>query len=649
MRGIIMSKRKKFLALLGALTAMLLIGALGSKSQAAGEALLAGTIRSASGERMEGVTVSARHVGKTFTTTVFSDASGEYYFPRLDEGKYKVWAQAVGYEAAILEDVTLGRSVHRQELVLKPLQNFEMQLRGDEWVASLPEDTYENKKMKEVFRVTCYGGCHSPSHALKDRYDEKGWKVLLDMMMRQSSGGAYLTSEERNVSPLMHYWKDDLAAWLAKVRGPASPALKLRPRPRPRGEETLAVFWEYDTAKPGFGVPLYNDGSLWQLGPPNKTDTKNQGLLRATVDADGNPWFSGGAFNYRSFGKVDWQTGKLTNYKVTVPGSGQFAGGGEIFADPEGIVWTRAAGHLVRVDRAGKMELIRIPDKASLPSAARTAPTSNAATRNLRVWWEERNPVVCSNGSCRNPPNTLWMYEPTTATWAAYDNPRTAEGMQAYNDVYNVTSGGDSDGNGWWGQPGTDVMVKADGSAPGKVVAIKLPERNNPSWELFSDDDRKIFEMAGGSDPHGRGLPSQHVLRQVGAGPGPSDSVWGSGWLSSDLIRINIRTHRSTVYKAPLADCGPYHAVVDPQGQVWTVCHSADYLRRFDPKTERWTRYDLPMIGSDAHGMGVAPVLINGRVRVVVPSWTTSKTILMEVRTKEDVQALRAEVQKVSR
>ena len=154
--------------------------------------------------------------------------------------------------------------------------------------------------------------------------------------------------------------------------------------------------------------------------------------------------------------------------------------------------------------------------------------------------------------------------------------------------------------------------------------------------------------MMGGPDPHGRGLPYQHTIRQVGAGPGPTDSAWGSGWWSSDLIRVNIRTHEVTVYDAPLLDCGPYHAVVDPQGYVWTVCHSADYLRRFDPRTEQWTRYDIPTLSIDAHGMGVAPVLINGRVRVVVPSWTTSKTILMEVRTEEDVEALKAEVQRAN-
>jgi streptogramin lyase len=132
----------------------------------------------------------------------------------------------------------------------------------------------------------------------------------------------------------------------------------------------------------------------------------------------------------------------------------------------------------------------------------------------------------------------------------------------------------------------------------------------------------------------------------VGAGPGPTDSVWGVGWFSSDLIRVNIRNHKLTVYKAPLPDCGSYQTVVDPRGQVWTVCQSADHLRRFDPRAERWSRFDVPTLNIEAHGMSVAPVLIEGRVRVVVPSWTNSKTILMDVRTAEEVAALRAEVQK---
>jgi streptogramin lyase len=643
-----MRTHQRALAIPGRFVALSLLAVLGTASHAAGQALLTGTVTSASGEKMEGVTVSARQFGKTFTTSVFTDAAGEYYFPALENGRYKVWAQAVGYGAEIQENVTLSGSVHRLNAVLKPMQNFEMQLRGDEWMASLPEESYEDRRMKEVFRMNCYGGCHAPSHALKDRFDERSWKVILEMMMRQSSAGNYSVAEDRNVMPLMHYWKDDLAAWLAKVRGPNSPPLKLRPRPRPRGQETLAVFWEYDTAKPGFGVPLYNDGSLWELGPPNKMDVKNQGLLRATVDNDGNPWFSGGAFGYRSFGKFDWKTGKATNYRVQSPDTGAFAGGGEIFTDAEGVVWTRAAGHLVKVDRTGKMDLIRIPERDAIPADSTVAPNSHTPG-TVRVWFEERSPIVCSNGVCRNPPNTLWMYEPKTGKWAAYDNPPSPEGLPAFSDVYNLTSGGDNEGNGWWAQFGTDLIVKADGRAPGKVNAIRAPNWQNSAWELFNGDDKKIFEVVGGPDPHGRGLPNQHTIRMMGSGPGPSDSAWGMGWWSSELIRVNKTTNRVTVYKPPLRDCGPYHAVVDPQGYVWNVCHSADYLWRFDPRSERWTRYDMPLVGVDAHGMGVAPVLVNGRVRVVVPSWTTSKTILMEVRTNADVDALKSNVKKLSR
>ena len=134
----------------------------------------------------------------------------------MEEGKYNIWAQAVGYDAGIVEGITVGPSVHRQHFSLKALENFEMQLRGDEWTASLPEDTPHDRKMKEVFRLNCFGGCHSPSHALKDRYDEQGWKILIDKMSRIATPGTYTLAEDRNVAPLMHYYKDELAAWLAR-------------------------------------------------------------------------------------------------------------------------------------------------------------------------------------------------------------------------------------------------------------------------------------------------------------------------------------------------------------------------------------------------------------------------------------------------
>ena len=44
-------------------------------------ALLSGAIASSTGEKLGGVTVSAKAAGQTITTTVFTDEAGRYYFP----------------------------------------------------------------------------------------------------------------------------------------------------------------------------------------------------------------------------------------------------------------------------------------------------------------------------------------------------------------------------------------------------------------------------------------------------------------------------------------------------------------------------------------------------------------------------------------
>ena len=61
------------------------------------DAILAGTVAGAGGDKMGGVTVSAKADGATITTTVFTDEAGNYYFPPLAPGKYHVWAQALTF------------------------------------------------------------------------------------------------------------------------------------------------------------------------------------------------------------------------------------------------------------------------------------------------------------------------------------------------------------------------------------------------------------------------------------------------------------------------------------------------------------------------------------------------------------------------
>src|SRR5207245_2973011 len=64
------------------------------------DALLTGTITSTAGEKMGGVTVSAKAERSPITTSVFTDEAGNYYFPPLPNGKYRLWAQALTYQTA---------------------------------------------------------------------------------------------------------------------------------------------------------------------------------------------------------------------------------------------------------------------------------------------------------------------------------------------------------------------------------------------------------------------------------------------------------------------------------------------------------------------------------------------------------------------
>ena len=155
------------------------------------DALLAGTITSATGDKMGGVTVSAKAEGSTITTSVYTDEAGGYYFPPLPDGKYKVWAQAVTYQTAN-GAVELNKTT-LQNFVLQPLTNQEdwiRQLPGDEFLAALPGDTPEDFRMKTQVRKNCTG-CHSASYPLQHRFDADGWSKVLDLMKMVNVLGVY--------------------------------------------------------------------------------------------------------------------------------------------------------------------------------------------------------------------------------------------------------------------------------------------------------------------------------------------------------------------------------------------------------------------------------------------------------------------------
>jgi streptogramin lyase len=606
-----------------------LLFAAGTIGRAQSEGLLMGLIKGPAGEPMEGVIVSARLEGRSFTTSVYTDADGEYYFPAMAAGPYKVWAQAVGFEAG-RADVALA-AAGRQDFVLKAKKDFEAQLPGDRWVDGLPEDTPEDRRMKTVFRVSC-GGCHSQNTALLNRFDEKGWRNILTVMSRIATSGyaanalsSTAAGEDMAPNPLIDYYKERLARYLAKVRGPGVSPAKFTPRPRPTGEAVLAVIREYDTPGNGYGLPLWENGTDWSEGAPSKTNRQNHHAMDGTLDFEGNLFFTDDLNTnpYRSVGKIDWRTGKISNVKVPRRNNPAVAATvHDLVADQEGILWFGADGTLIRLDpRTLKWDAMTSRDGESVPSGG-----FNAVDGKGGIWSATR-------GASR--------FDPKTRTFTQTRNTITRSKLGA---VGTYGMAGDGDGNGWLAQFAIDVMVRHD-PVTGKIDNVQLPPPPNvPEPGLFTGDDRKIFDMMGGSLYQGHGHPWMHTVRKPGGGP---DAVWGPGWTSDYLVKIDLRTLAVQLYRMPYRDIGNYQAVVDKDGFVWNVFTNADAVGRFDPRTEKWIWYDLPTRGTETHGLQV--VAVNGRVQLAVPYWGSSKMAKLEFLTAEERQSLKAEARKRAR
>ena len=589
---------------------------------AAADTILTGTIKAANSQGLEGVPVSVRMPGQTFTTTVYTDASGEFYFPALPSGKYKMWAQAVGFQNGIA-DLALTGNVTRKDFTLGPRQNMEVQFRGDEWLAAMPEATPQDQKMKVVFRMTCMG-CHPQSVTLKDKFDQKGWENIITAMSRITTAGFrtnYGDMVDSQPNHLMVHFKEELAAWLTKGRGPNTTAADFKPvaRPRPKGEETMVLIREYDTNQPGSGLPLWLDGSLWSEGAPSKLDIKNHHSIDGTIDADGNIYFSDDVnLNpYRTVGKIDWKTGRTTNIKVLRrDGSGLAANNHDIITDKDGMVWFGTEGKMYRYDpKTAKLDSFLPPRGARVGSMLAEDPLGG-------IW------------------SPLSRFDSKTGEVQAFKL-AVEKSAEARTSSYGVAA--DQSGDGWVTMQGLAMMSHMEWRT-GKVEGFKLPVYQNAAYALFTGDDRAVFEMGGGADFNGHGKPDSYAIRKPSAGPGPTDSVWGPSWFTDTLVRIHIDTHEIKTYQSPYKYADPYQTVVDKDGFVWVIFTAGDHLGRFDPKTEKWMRIDMPTLGTEAHGLQVYTV--NGKTEITVPYWAAGKTAKVQFRTPEELAALKAAVKK---
>src|SRR5262249_22045775 len=191
------------------------------------------------------------------------------------------------------------------------------QLPGDLMLAGLPEETPDDVRMKRLVRNNCTG-CHTPSYTLQHRFDEAGWNAIIELMKRVNVYGAVLA--DRAPNGILELHQKELAAYLARARGPGESAFKIKQRPRPSGEAARAVIKEYDVPiDPDVSAPynvVTNNGSDWSLGTPSGV-MPGYGVHDAWLDFDGNLWFTSNVPTRQlTLGRIDTRTGTVTPFKV---------------------------------------------------------------------------------------------------------------------------------------------------------------------------------------------------------------------------------------------------------------------------------------------------------------------------------------------
>ena len=85
-------------------------------------------------------------------------------------------------------------------------------------------------------------------------------------------------------------------------------------------------------------------------------------------------------------------------------------------------------------------------------------------------------------------------------------------------------------------------------------------------------------------------------------------NLWVGFHKTGKLVKIDHQTAKMTFYQPPTENSGAYHVVADPKRKViWLTEQTADKIARFDPKTETWTEFSLPIVESDARRIELDP------------------------------------------
>ncbi len=572
---------------------------------ACADQLLTGSITSASGQKLEGVQVSAKREGATITTSVYTDQNGDYFFPK----------DAVEVAAAKHQDFKLAAIADAEERY--------RQLPPEMMVAALPDATPEDANIKKIFTNECTG-CHTPGYPLQFKFDEAGWNKIINLMKVVPGSGVYPGANAK-VSQIIEFNRKELAAYLARARGPGETSMKFKDRPRSTGEAARVVWTTYDLAlNPDAGPGTLglkgpdNDGSDWSLGVTSKL---GQMPHDGNMDFEGNIYFTNNNPNkLATIGKVNAKTGEVKYLKVD-RNDGLAGNAHGITRDANGDFWFD-----VNTGRRGLGKLEAKTEKISVyQTPTNMSPLGGAVTLDVdgkgKIW--------------ASAPDGAVRFDPVTEQFTDFKSIKPYQSPKGTGMTYGAA--GDRDGNGWWAQMALDTIGKGD-IATGKSTEVSLPSMKE-QMDRVTPKAREFYESYNELS-FNTPLPWSQGPRRMGTDKN-ADVLWvGNSWGAS-LARIDTKTGQTSIIPFPDPTYQPYHIAVDQNHNVWGNLWTADRIAKYDPTKGEWTMFDLPTRGTEIRHISLLEK--DGVTKVTVPIYRDSKMGVMTLRSEADIAALKAQ------
>jgi len=277
----------------------------------------------------------------------------------------------------------------------------------------------------------------------------------------------------------------------------------------------------------------------------------------------------------------------------------------EVTVDLEGNAWVtqRVGGKVGRLDPKSFTYAEFTP-----PAGPSQTNRLNAITRagNGKLWFIDGGP------------NRRWLsIDPRTKEFDVYELPKLKSGNASGN-----TMRVHPDGSVWLNSIAANQVIRLD-PATKEFTVFEVPAgikrgRTASPYGMAISGDNKVWFIENAVNQMGRIDPVTGKIDEFPifvknpvARKGGMDSegnVWVGLHGAGQLMKIDYKTTKMTVYSPPTEDSGVYSVQGDPKSHlVWFSQQHVDQMARFDPKTETFTEFPLASAESDPRRIEVDP------------------------------------------